>query len=114
MLAYNFLYGGIILILYTLERGKKCGEAISQIVITDVILRLVLFPVIRFAILIPARNSQFYMRIYNSFIIGKFFGYMIWNFVIIVLFALSANDCYQNTTLLYVAILMLMIESCTL
>lgn len=83
----------------------------SAFLITEILMKLGILVVIRGVILLVAKYYDSWMWFYQVFIAVWFVIVFLWNIVLIVIFSVSNQDCHDDAKILWVASVLLLMES---
>ena len=83
----------------------------NAVVLTEIVTKLVVMNLIRYP-LICFSEKRGVLETYICFMFIRFFVMLLWDITIIVLFSISTGDCLDDAVNLWVAILLVFIESC--
>ena len=83
----------------------------SAFLITEILMKLGILVVIRGVILLVAKYYDSWMWFYQVFIAIWFVIVFLWNIVLIVIFSVSNQDCHEDAKILWVASVLLLMES---
>jgi hypothetical protein len=83
----------------------------SAFLITEILMKLGILVVIRGVILLLAKYYDSWMWFYQVFIAVWFVIVFLWNIVLIVIFSVSNQDCHDDAKILWVASVLLLMES---
>ena len=111
----NLVFRAIILIilisLYAANDGKEWGESFGSFVLSDIWLKVFIL-LFRGFILLFSKSSSKWMECYKWTLSLSVTITFLWNIVMLVIFSLSVKDWEDESTLLFVASIFIIIEVC--
>ena len=103
MFVVYIVYALLLSVLYIIEYDKQWGAALNTFVLTEIILKITTHW-LRVAVLITGRYYTWWMRIYKFAFRPISMGIIFfWNFFMLIIFAISADNWDKKTNTLFVA-----------
>jgi len=109
--VYRLIYWALILILYLVESQKNCGSNINEFLLTEILMKIVIYIIVKGVNLILAKNSNCWMRVYKINLALSFVLLLGWNITLVVIFFKSTSECENDAQVLWVASIFVLIDS---